>query len=241
VIEITALNINSCTIHNMDIRTIATMPTPKPEDDSIIAHFSDGLLIHFKKDDVIIQVDEEPEGVYLIKSGFVRAYSISRDGQKNLLLIHKDGEFIPLPWALDGGHTSGMFYEAMTNVEVLRAGKNQLRTAMGKNTWLSREVLAQTVNVVSVYTQRIQTLEYRSAKERIISEIVYLSARFGEKQGKQIIINAPITHQDIADSINMTRETASRALEQLFDSKLMGQKNHLFTVFDIDKLKNILG
>ena len=62
-----------------------------------------------------------------------------------------------------------------------------------------------------------------------------------EKQGKQIIINAPITHQDIADSINMSRETASRALEQLFNSGLMGQKDHLFTVFDIDKLRAILG
>ena len=225
----------------MDIRTIAIMPTPEPEDDSIIAHFSDGLLMNFKKDDVIIQGDEEPEGVYLIKSGFVRAYSISREGQKNLLLIHKDGEFMPLPWALDGGHTTGMFYEAMTDVEILRAGKNQLRSAMGKNSWLSREILAQTVNIVSVYTQRIQTLEYRTARERIISEVIYLSARFGEKQGNQILINAPITHQDIADSINMTRETASRALEQLFNSGLMGQRNHLFTVFDIEKLRNSLG
>jgi len=83
------------------------MPTQKLEDDSIVAHFSDGFLMHFTKGEVIIQGDEEPEGVYLIKSGFVKAYSISHDGHRNLLLIHKAGEFIPLPWALDGGAHHG--------------------------------------------------------------------------------------------------------------------------------------
>lgn len=180
-------------------------------------------------------------GVYLIKSGFVKAYSISRGGHHNLLLIHKKGEFMPLPWALDGGHTTGMFYEAMTNVKILRAGKDKLRSAMGNNAWLSREILTQTVNIISFLTQRIQTLEYRTARERIISELIYLAGRFGERHGKEMLINAPITHLDIADSINMSRETASRALGLLFEEGLMDQKDHLFTVKDIHKLQTALG
>lgn len=224
----------------MAIRTLADLPTQKLDDDSIVAHFSDGFLMNFGKDEVIIHGYEEPEGVYLIKAGFVKAYSISHDGHRNLLLIHKAGEFIPLPWALDGAHTTGLFYEAMTNVEVLRAGKDKLRSALGNNTWLSRETLSQTVNIISVYTQRIQTLEYRSARERVIAELVYLAERFGEKHGKEIIVNAPITHQDIADSINMSRETASRALGLLFEEGLMGQKDHLFVIKDIHKLQAAL-
>jgi CRP/FNR family transcriptional regulator, cyclic AMP receptor protein len=223
------------------LQTLAGVPTQKPEDDSITAHFSDGLLLRFSKGEVIIQGHEEPGGVYLIKSGFIKAYSISHAGLSNLLLIHKIGEFIPLPWALDGGHTTGMFYEAMTDVEVLRASKDALRSAMGRNAWLSREILTQTVNIISIYTQRITTLEYRTARERVIAELMSLAERFGEKHGKEVIINAPITHQDISDSINMSRETASRALEMLFEEGLMGQKDHLFTIKDIHKLRTALG
>src|SRR5581483_319073 len=116
-----------------------------------------------------------------------------------------------------------------------------LRSAMGNNSWLSKEIMNQTVNIVSVYTQRIQTLEYRTARERLLAELIYLAERFGERQGKEILINAPITHQDIADSINMSRETASRALELLFEEGLMGQEEHLFTVKDINKLQAQLG
>jgi CRP/FNR family transcriptional regulator len=225
----------------MPTRTLAGMPTQKPDDDSIVAHFSEGSLMRFSKDEVIIQGNEEPQGVYLIKSGYVKAYSISHAGHSNLLLVHKAGEFIPLPWALDGAHTTGLFYEAMTDVEVLRSSKANLRSTMGNDSWLSKEILSQTVNIISIYTQRIRTLEYRSARERVIAELIYLSERFGEKHGKEVIINAPITHQDISDSINMSRETASRALELLFEEGLLGQKDHLFTVKDMYKLRTALG
>jgi len=220
--------------------TIAAMPTQRITDESIVAHFSDGLLMSFTDGETIINGFDEPTGVYLIKDGFVKAYSVSKDGHASLLLIHEAGEFIPLPWALDGTHTTGLFYEAMTNVTVLRAPKDKLRTAMGHNAWLSQEVLRQAVNVIIVYTQRIQTLEFRTARNRVIAELLNLAERFGEGHGREIFINAPITHQDIADSINMTRETASRALEVLFKEGLMGQKDHLFTVLDLPRLQDAL-
>jgi len=213
------------------------MPTPKVESESIVAHFSDGLLMHFAKEETIISGLDEPEGVYLIKEGFVKAYSVSKAGNANLLLVHEAGEFIPLPWALDGAHTTGLYYEAMTDVTVLRASKDKLRAAMGNNSWLSQEVLKQTVNILSVYSNRIQTLEFRSARGRVISGLLNYAERFGKISGNKVTINAPITQQDIADSINMTRETANIALGQLFEEGLVGQDEHLFIILDLAGLQ----
>lgn len=221
----------------MPTNSLAGMPTAKTTDESIVAHFSDGLLVHFSKEETIISGLDEPDGIFLIKSGFVKAYSVSRAGHSNLLLIHEAGEIIPLPWALDGAHTTGLYYEAMSDVTVLRTSKDNLRNAMGTNTWLSQEILKQTVDVITIYTKRIQTLEFRTARGRIIAELLILAGRFGDKHGNTVVINAPITHQDIADSINMTRETASRALELLFEEGLVGQKDHLFTILDLPKLR----
>lgn len=223
------------------LRDITTrMSTSDNNNQSIVAYFSDGTLMNFSKDDTIINGFDEPKGVYLIKKGFVKAYSVSKAGQGNLLLIHQAGEFIPLPWALDGAHTTGLYYQAMTDVVILRTPKNKLRMAIGNNTWLSQEIMKQAIDIIGVYTQRIQTLEFRSAESRIISELLNLAERFGEKQGNEILINAPITHQDIADSINMNRETASRALELLFDEGLLGQNDHLFTILDLLSLQESL-
>lgn len=219
---------------------LISTPIQGSKDESIVAHFSDGLLQRFSKEETIINGYDEPDGVYLIKEGFIKACSVSQDGHGNLLLIHEVGEFVPLPWALDGAHTTGLFYVAMSDVTVLRVPKEKLRTAMGINSWLSQEVLKQAVNIITVYTQRIQTLEFRSARGRIISELLSLAERFGKPQNKEVVIDVPITHQDIADSINMTRETASRELEILTKEELIDQKDHLLIIRSLARLQSVL-
>ncbi len=224
----------------MSLDVLAGMPTSATTDKSIVAYFNDGHIMHFADGETIINNFDEPEGVYLIKEGFVKAYSISQAGYVNLLFIHQAHDFIPLPWALNGAHITGLSYQAMTNVTVIRTSKEKLRMAMGHDTWLSQEILKQAVDVIAVYTQRIQTLEFRSARGRIISELLNLSQRFGEKYGTTIVINAPINQQDVADSINMTRETASKALGLLFKEGLVNQTDHLFKILNLPRLQETL-
>lgn len=225
----------------MTNKPLAIKPTSEVKGDSMNAHFSDGIIVHLTKGETIIHGFDGPQGVYLIKEGFVKAYTITKAGQENLLLIHDKGEFIPLIWALDGVHTEGLFYQAMSDVTVLKTSKEKLRSAMDKNTLLSQEILKQSVSIITAYGQRIQTLEFRTARERLIAELLNLTEKFGKIHGNEVLIDAPITHQDIADSINMTRETASRALGILFDEGLVKQVDHLFTVRKIDKLEEASG
>lgn len=129
----------------------------------------------------------------------------------------------------------------MSDVTVLKTSKDRLRSAMDENTWLSQEVLRQSVNIITAYARRIETLGFRTARERLIAELLNLTEMFGKTHGNEALIDAPITHQDIADSINMNRETATRALGLLFDEGLVKQVDHLFTVRRMDKLEEASG
>lgn len=216
------------------------MKVKETDGESIIAHFSDGIEKHYVKGEIMVQGTVPPVGVYFIQSGYVKAYSISPLGQINLLLVHGPNEIMPLPWALDGDQKEGVFYEAISDVSMLRTSKDSLRSAMGVNSWLTEQILRQMVNTFTVYANRIQSLGFRLPRERVIACVLDLSNRFGRKKGQNgehIVIEAPITHQDIADSINMTRETASRALAQLSKEGLVIQKNHLFIIKDTQKLE----
>ena len=225
----------------MKASTLAITPTPQVSAQNLESYFTDGVIQKFSKGEVIISGLDEPQGVYLIKEGFVKAYTITKAGQENLLLIHDAGEFIPLIWALDGIHTEGLFYQAMSDVIVLKTSKEKLLTNMETNIGLCQEILKQSVSIISAYSSRVQTLEFRTARERLIAELLSLANMFGEAQGNEVVINAPITHQDIADSINMTRETASRALQTLFEEGLVKQVDHLFTVRRVTKLEEASG
>jgi len=225
----------------MTKNSLAIKPVEKVNDNSIKNHFTDGVIRHFSKGETIVDGAEGPKGVYLIKKGFVKAFTITKTGEINLMLIHDEHEFIPLIWALDGAYTEGLFYEAMSDVTVLVTSKEKLRSAMDKNTWLSQEILKQSVDIITAYGKRIETLGMRTARERLIAELLNLTDTFGKTHGNKVLIDAPITHQDIADSINMTRETASRALGLLFDEGLVEQVDHLFTVRRVDELEEAAG
>ena len=216
-----------------------TMRESNPNDgisQDITSYFDSGKLEHFSKGEVLVQGDEVPKGVYLIQSGYVKVYTISRTGQQNLLLIHGANEIMPLPWALDGHQKLGVFYEAMSDVSVTKSSKYDLGEVMAHNSGFSTQILHQLVGVFTVYAQRIQCLEYRLPRERVIARLLDLAERFGKPTSQGVTIQAPITHQDIADSINMTRETASRALELLFYDELVTQKQHLFVILRADKM-----
>lgn len=219
---------------------MTNMTLSKENGESILSYFKEGSLVRASKGEVIVQGDEEPEGVYLVRSGYVKAYSISQTGQQNLLLIHGPTEIMPLPWALDGPQKIGIFYEAMSDVILLKTSKDSLRLAMGENSWLAEQMLRQLVNTFTVYAQRIQNLGYRQPRERVIACMLDLATRFGANDGKEILIEVPVTHQDIADSINTTRETASRVLEQLFEEELVTQTDHMFVIKDEHQLMSEL-
>jgi CRP/FNR family transcriptional regulator len=221
--------------------TLAITPTEKVKEVDIDSYFNDGKILTYSKGDIIIQGSSYPDGVYIIKNGFVKAFTVTKSGQENLLLVHDTGEFIPLIWALDGTHTEGLYYQAMIEVKVLKTTKEKLRSAMSENIWLSQEVLKQSVHIITTYSQRILALEFRTARERIVAELLNLAEMFGKIDGKTVLISAPVTHQDIANSINMTRETASRALGLLFEERLLGQEEHLFTILNLPKLVEVIG
>lgn len=95
-------------------------------------------------------------------------------------------------------------------------------------------------NTVSIFVDRVNTLEITSAYPRFVSRLIALAGRFGVKKYGKIVIDAPITHRDIANSINMTRETASRQFERLEGKGLVEYKNRKISIRNIKRLEKEL-
>ncbi|HEX5448124.1 MAG TPA: helix-turn-helix domain-containing protein, partial [Candidatus Saccharimonadales bacterium] len=60
------------------------------------------------------------------------------------------------------------------------------------------------------------------------------------RKGKEVVIEVPLRHQDIASSINASRETASREIAGLERKALISTQNGYITLRDISKLKEYL-
>lgn len=201
--------------------------------------FKKGTKISYVRDEIIVRPEDSPPGVFLIAKGHIKSYGVTKFGNINIHLTRNTGDVFPLIWTFSGIHRD-IYYAAMDDVEVIRLSKQEFVKAVNNDIELCHEVNMQLVNLYMLHAKRIDTLEYRSAYERVVSLLINIGDRFGAKTGNSVLIGLPLRHHEIADSANMSRETASREMSKLERKKLIRYVDHQIELLDLEQLKNIL-
>ena len=200
---------------------------------------SRGIKQTYRKGDFIIRPGETPSGVYYVYEGLVKAYDITKYNEENLLIIRKEDEVFPLIWALTGQERQ-VIYQALAPTTTLCLSRQTFLEYIDKKPDALAPLLDMTIEMYRLHSERILNLEYRTVRERLISFLLTMSMRFGKQTPEGLLIEAPLRHQDIASSINATRETTSRELSALERKGLLINKQSLILLKDIDALKKYL-
>ncbi len=202
--------------------------------------FKSHTRLQYKKGETVVRPEDDPSGVFLIEWGFIKAYNITKYGEENLLLVRSSGAVFPLIWAFTGEHRD-ITYEAMEPTSLWRVSKAEYIDFLNKNPEIMPVILDMAVEAYRLHSERVITLSYRTARERIISFIATNANRFGIKnKDGSITIHAPFRQSDIASSVNATRETTSREINSLKKKGLLSTDGSLLVVDDLDKLTSVL-
>jgi CRP-like cAMP-binding protein len=199
-----------------------------------------GLKQTFNKNDYIIHRGDSPNGVYYIYQGLVKAYDITKYNEENLLIIRKQDEIFPLIWATTG-HDRNVIYQALAPTTTYQVTRKDFLKFVHDNKDALLPLLDMTMEMYRLHSERILTLEYRTVRERIIAFLLNMSQRFGKQLSNgNILIEAPLRHQDIASSVNATRETTSREISALERKGLLENKQSLILLKDVKALQKHL-
>jgi CRP/FNR family transcriptional regulator len=206
---------------------------------SLIDTFHGGAKLTYKKGEFIIRPGEMPSAVFYIETGIVKAFDITKYGEENLLIIRKEHEIFPLIWAITGQERS-VIYEVLTPTVVWKISRQDYLDYLHNHPDAMAPILDMTIEMYRIHSERIMTLEYRTVRERLISFLLGSASRFGKKTNKGILIDVPLRHQDIASSINATRETTGRELNALVKKGMVIVDKSLIILTDKAKLKSYL-
>ncbi len=198
-----------------------------------------GLKQTFRKGDFIIRPGDTPPGIFYIYQGLVKAYDITKYNEENLLIIRKADEIFPLIWAITGQERH-VIYQALAPTTTWQLKRQDFLGFISKEPEALAPVVDMTIEMYRLHSERILNLEYRSVRERIISFLLTMSQRFGKKTADGLLIEVPLRHQDIASSVNATRETTSRELSALERKGLLKNKQSLIVLRDPDGLRKHL-
>lgn len=215
------------------------LATVKQTEEFINLFRTRGKRLTYTKGEFIIRPGDTPMGVFLIETGLVKAYDITKYGEENLLIIRKAGEIFPLIWAITGQERQ-VIYETVSPTVTWQIPREVFLELMNQHPGALYPLLSMTVEMYRIHSERIINLEYRSVRERLISFLLTMAQRFGKPTKNGIAINVPLRHQDIASSINSSRETTSREMIALERKGFLANQQTYITLKNVDELRKFL-
>lgn len=194
---------------------------------------------NYKKDEMLIRADDDPQGIFCLTKGYVRQYTISKTGFELTLHILKPTSYFPMVWAVNG--TPNVYYfEALTPVEVSRAPREQVVNFIKDKPTIIFELMSDLLKDYAETLKCMEHLVFNDAYRRVISVLLYIAKHFGEKRGTGIIVNHRFTQQDIATLCGVARETAGIEMMKLEKKELIKYIDHSMLFKSIKKLDSEL-
>lgn len=193
----------------------------------------------YKKGEIILEAEINPPSVFYIEKGFIKVYSLDSSGEEKNYVFYKDGVIFPLVLVLKGT-PDNLYYEAMSDTIIRETTKESFMQFIHSDKEVLEEVLQMVLDLFGVYLDRVENLELSKAYARVIARLLFIAKRFGRVEGNRVLLDIPITHYDIADSIALTRETTSREIEKLRKKGLITYIDRSVWINDAEKLKDEL-
>ena len=203
--------------------------------------FSSGRKLDYKKGEIIQRANETPRGVYFLAEGYVKEYTLAKDGTERFHVLYGPGELFSIMWAFLSINQN-VFREAFTDVTVMRLEADVVKRAIEQDIELMHEVNNVLMRQIFSLKARVENLAFSNAYDKVGYRLLYLAGRLAERREDGWYIPVSFRHQQIADAVSLTRETASRMIERMERHGLIKQdgKGH-FIISDPSGLARTMG
>jgi len=198
-------------------------------------------LRKFDKDQLLLVQDERPRDIFYVKKGFIKGYDINIDGIEQHIWLGAKGDIIPYEYLFDAVDSTLLFYSAFTELEVYVVNRQELIEFFTKNPDVLLHVAKDIAAKLSELTEKLTATEKPKASEKIIYMLNILAKRFGNEnaEGDKSQITVPLTQQDIANLLGLTRETVATELKKLKDKGYVYYDKWQFVVHT-EKLEELM-
>ncbi len=184
----------------------------------------------FKKGEIVIFQGEAPRSAYVVKSGTIKAYNLSVNGDEKPVAFYPADDVFPAAWVYGKVSSAVYYYEAFTpQVEGFL-----LLTATFFVSFIKKapDLLYQEMERLLVDqlggSLRLNALQHSRASDKLVYTLHYLALTHGKPaQDDSIEITLDLTHQDFANLTGLTRETAATELNRLKKQGIIDYGKHV--------------
>jgi len=182
----------------------------------------------------IYREGDSANALYVVRSGSIKSYLISNDGEEQVLGFYLPGDV----FGLDGSEELGWMSSAIT-LETATVCRLPIDDLDEKG--ISKQLLKLTSSQLLRDHNLVLMLARKDADGRLASFITDLSRRYQSRGYSALAINLSMSRQDIGNYLGLAVETVSRTLTRFQESGLISVRRRSVEIIDLDRLKGIAG
>jgi CRP/FNR family transcriptional regulator len=213
--------------------------------DLFLEAFGDAPTRDLQPGEVLIAAGAPADQVFNIVSGMLMLSRTGRDGRRQVLSFLVRDNFVGLT------ATDSYFFtvEAVTSARVACCPRAAFNARLSADPEAERAFLNMMFRVLEDMVDLIYSLGQRNAVERLAVFLLYLRhwRRLSESiadDGEPRLndVDLPMTREDIADFLGLTKETVSRSFAQLEERGLIRRlDSHRVRITDLAALRELAG
>lgn len=204
---------------------------------SLYNFFSKYPVRTFKKKQTIINAGDDLQKMFFIKKGYVRLYSISHEGKELTLMISKPGDVFTFYSVFISKMNYPFFAETMTPAEIIAAPADEFIKFAKSSAEIAFNIAGRLMIRFYRAYRRMEHLAFGNAYSKTASILFIFAQGFGKKVRKNIVIQLPLTHKDVASLVGLSRETASLEIEKLHKKGIIDSQGRNFVIKNMKKLE----
>lgn len=194
----------------------------------------------FEKGEIILVQGETPDCTYVIKKGVVKTYNLTAAGEEKPIGFDMAGDIFPLAWVFGQVSRVTYYYEAFTRCELYCVPRDDYKAFIMNSTSRLLGVMENFIARYTRYQLRVNALEQSKAAAKILNTVHFLCLSYGTDIKKNTVrIEIPLTQQDLANFMGLTRETTGIELKKLQRNGVLTYKRQNYIV-RTDKLNQLL-
>ena len=196
----------------------------------------------FKKGEIIIFQGEAPRSGYVVKSGTVKAYNLSINGDEKPVSFYSASSVFPSAWVYNKIPSAIYYYEAFTpEVTLFIVNREEYMDFIKRHPAIMYAELERYMMDQLGKSMRLNALQHSRASDKLLYTLHYLSLSHGKTIAPQKIeITLDLTHQDFANLTGLTRETAATELNKLKHRGVISYGKNIPYTLDLSKLMSLL-
>jgi CRP/FNR family transcriptional regulator, anaerobic regulatory protein len=193
----------------------------------------------FRKGEIVLVQGEVPPNAYILKKGIIKTYNLTSQGEEKPISFDVPGEVFPVAWTFNKVRYAQYYYEAFTDCEVYCVPKQEYNQFLLSHPETLHQVLSDFIDRYVNFQMRVNALEQSKAATKIINTIHFLCLHFGRDLKKDTVqIQLPLTQQDLANFMGLTRETTGIELKKLQRQGILSyrRQNYIVNTAKLDEL-----